>query len=215
MKKKYIFGIVSIFIILSSMLSFSDVNAAQNYTLLENVPWASKNVNFSTYITGVYNFLVAVVAICALLMITIGGFYYIMAAGNQAQAGTAKKIITDALLGLVVVFITWLILYTINEALVGADPNLSAVRQSATTNTVSQTQNLKQQVTQHTNSRVSMNRGTSTTACTRTGGGVQCYSSAEECRSAGNQDCMGVRDAFGDMPYYACDASGSCAGYEN
>ncbi|EKD67431.1 MAG: hypothetical protein ACD_48C00411G0001 [uncultured bacterium] len=88
---------------------------AEPYTLLEKVPW--ETTDFPTYIEGVYNFSVAFVAVAALLMISIGGFYYIVSAGNQAQAGTAKTMIKDALLGLIIVFVSWLILHTINPDL--------------------------------------------------------------------------------------------------
>jgi len=51
-------------------------------------------------------------------MITVGGFWYVTSAGNQAQATTAKSIITDAFLGLFVALFAFLILRTINPNLV-------------------------------------------------------------------------------------------------
>ncbi len=101
------------------------------YELLEKVPW--EGTTFPAYIVGVYKFAVAFVAIAALLMITIGGFYYITSAGNQAQAGTAKTIVKDALLGLIVVFVTWLILHTINPDLVEIKANMVKDLQSSAT----------------------------------------------------------------------------------
>ncbi len=100
------------------------------YKTLEKVPGIAQNAGFTGYVTGIYNFAIGFVLIAALMMITIGGFYYITSAGNQAQAGTAKKIITDALLGLVVVFLIYLILNTINPDLMNsASPNLGALQQ--------------------------------------------------------------------------------------
>ncbi|MFA5987023.1 MAG: hypothetical protein WC819_06795 [Parcubacteria group bacterium] len=118
-------------VVFCCVLFFCNVSSifAASYTLIENVPWAKAGDSFPTYITGLYNFLVAVTAIAALLMITIGGFYYVVSAGNQAQAGTAKKIISDALLGLVIVFVTWLILHTINPDLLEF-ADLSKLQQS-------------------------------------------------------------------------------------
>lgn len=66
----------------------------------------------------IYKFLIWTVGIAALLMLTIGGFMYMTSAGNQAAAGTAKKIIRDALLGLVIVLFTWVLLNLINPDLV-------------------------------------------------------------------------------------------------
>lgn len=97
------------------------------YKTLEKIPGVN-GADFPSYVTGIYNFAIAVVLIAALLMITIGGFYYITSAGNQAQATTAKKLITDALLGLVVVFLIYLVLNKINPDLLNASPNLGALQ---------------------------------------------------------------------------------------
>lgn len=105
---------------------------AADYMLLESMPGVAEakatGVSFAQYATGIYNFAVAAVVISALLMMTIGGFLYMTSAGNQAQAGTAKKIITDALLGLIVVFTIWIVLHTINEDLLKIELDFSEVQ---------------------------------------------------------------------------------------
>ncbi len=126
-KKRFIFVIVCGAII----MLVSSTKPVFAYTLLEKVPWAG--TTFPEYIVGFYKFAVAFVAIAALLMITIGGFYYITSAGNQAQAGTAKTIVKDALLGLIVVFVSWLILNTINPDLLNAKPCLDGLNGSKPT----------------------------------------------------------------------------------
>jgi len=111
-----------------SVFIFTTQTVFAEYKQLETIPGVN-GTDFPSYVTGIYNFAIAVVLISALLMITIGGFYYITSAGNQAQAGTAKKIITDALLGLVVVFLIYLILNTINPDLMNsASPNLGELQ---------------------------------------------------------------------------------------
>ena len=121
-------------IIITSIVSVIGMSVKQHvfaaYTLLENVPWTA-SASFPEYITGLYNFLVAAVAVCALLMITIGGIMYILSAGNQSTAGTAKTVVKDAITGLIIVFITWLILNTINPDLLNAKPDLSKLQQGA------------------------------------------------------------------------------------
>ena len=52
---------------------------------------------------------------------------YITSAGNTSAAGTAKKVITDALLGLVAAFLAYLLLYVINPDLVNLNLNLISV----------------------------------------------------------------------------------------
>ena len=136
MRKKIIATSALLFFVFSICMWQTSFVAAE-YKLLESVPWGKKDtvVDFPTYVEGLYNFAVAFVAIAALLMITIGGFYYIISAGNQSQAGTAKTIIKDALLGLVVVFVTWLILKTINPDLLNIAPDVSKIQGKTTQQT--------------------------------------------------------------------------------
>lgn len=87
------------------------------YKLLEGVPFvaeACSEITFPQYISRVYIFAISAIAIASLLMITIGGGYYLLAAGNASTIGTAKTIIKDALLGLIVAFLSYLLLWTIN-----------------------------------------------------------------------------------------------------
>ena len=51
-------------------------------------------------------------------MISIGGFMYFTAAGNNSRMETAKGIIADAIFGLVAVMVAWLVLNQINPDLV-------------------------------------------------------------------------------------------------
>ncbi len=90
----------------------------EEYQLLAPFPGAPDASDTAGYFEALYNFLIISVGIAALLMIVVGGIWYVSSAGNQARMGTAKTIITDALLGLAVVFLAWLILNTINPDLV-------------------------------------------------------------------------------------------------
>ncbi|MCK4635704.1 MAG: hypothetical protein KAT32_02475 [Candidatus Moranbacteria bacterium] len=101
------------------------------YKLLESVPpvlTAGKVVKFPEYISKLYIVALSAIGIASLLMLTIGGFFYLSSAGNQSTANTAKKIITDALLGLAVAFISYVILYTINPDILSGKLDTSAVR---------------------------------------------------------------------------------------
>ncbi len=92
--------------------------AEEKYKLLETIPFigtqGSSNVNLSIYLLGVFKFAIATVGIASLIMITIGGYFYIISAGNQAKNGHAKEIIWNALLGLIIVFFVGIIFLTIN-----------------------------------------------------------------------------------------------------
>ena len=91
-----------------------------SYQLLEAIPGIfSKGAtpDFNTYVSGIYKFLILIVGICALFMITVGGYMYITSAGNTASMGKARSIIFDAIIGLVLALLAYLIFYTINPNL--------------------------------------------------------------------------------------------------
>ena len=98
-----------------------------NYTPMEKIPGfesesSAAGVSFYTYIGAVYKFGIATVAICAMTMIIIGGYMYVVSAGNNAGMEKAKKYITDAIIGLILALTAWLILYFINPDLIKIKP---------------------------------------------------------------------------------------------
>lgn len=75
-------------------------------------------VNFlGEYITGLYKYLLAISGILAVLMLMIGGIQYVVSPGG-GEMGAAKKRITSALTGMVLLFCTYLVLFIINPDLV-------------------------------------------------------------------------------------------------
>lgn len=90
-----------------------------NYTLLENIPGqASATGNLPSYVQAVLNAAMLIIVISAVFMISVGGFLYLTSAGNTSRAGQAKGIITDAILGLILALVAYLVLYIINPDLV-------------------------------------------------------------------------------------------------
>jgi len=103
--------------------SGSSANASFNYTPLEPIP-GFESTDTSTlegFLRGLYLFVMWTVGIAAMFMIMIGGFWYLTSAGNTSRTGEAKKIITNALIGLLVALVTWLLLYVINPDFVNVD----------------------------------------------------------------------------------------------
>lgn|GEM_PF-1836811 len=90
------------------------------YTLLENIPGADKinGSDLPAYVKAVYKVALIIVTLSAVLMLSIGGFMYITSAGNTSAMGTAKGIIFDSLIGLVIALCAWLVLNVINPDLV-------------------------------------------------------------------------------------------------
>lgn len=73
--------------------------------------------DLGTYLWGIYKLAIGVAGVLAVLMITIGGIRYMV---SEAISGkeAARKQITDAIIGLLLAFLSYLILYTINPDLI-------------------------------------------------------------------------------------------------
>ncbi|MFA5352275.1 MAG: pilin [Candidatus Gracilibacteria bacterium] len=68
----------------------------------------------TTYTTLIYRWLAGFIGIAAVLLIVIGGIMISSAGANQEGMESGKKLITSALAGLVLLFVSSLILYTVN-----------------------------------------------------------------------------------------------------
>ena len=103
--------------------------SAQGYTPLVRIPGlpATGEVNLSMYLVGIYNFLLSIVGIVAVMMLIVGGMRYITAAGNSAAIGDAKDIIQNAIVGLLLALLSWVFIATINpDVLYIKKPTLTA-----------------------------------------------------------------------------------------
>ncbi len=90
------------------------------YTNNENIPGQAPTSDLVTYLDNLYNFSIAIAAILAVFMIAVGAFLYIFtSAGNASKIMDAKEMIKNAIIGLVIVLIAFLILFIINPDLVG------------------------------------------------------------------------------------------------
>lgn len=70
------------------------------------------------YIAAVYRYLIAVSGILAGIMITYAGVRWLLSAGSPEKIADAKKKISEAIIGLLLVVSSYVILQTINPALV-------------------------------------------------------------------------------------------------
>lgn len=77
----------------------SGVTNCGNYQLNDFMQLA---INISKFILGIVGSL-------SLLAFVVGGFMFLISAGNQDRVASAKKIITGAIIGLVVVFTSYII----------------------------------------------------------------------------------------------------------
>lgn len=107
MKIMRIFGIIL-------CLIFALPAYAAPYTPLVQIPGLGNEVTISSYLIGMYNFLLSIVGIVAVLMLILGGMRYISAAGNSSAIGDAKSMIESAIFGLLLALVSWLFVSTIN-----------------------------------------------------------------------------------------------------
>ncbi len=98
-----------------------------DYAPLESSFISRENAELPKFLQFIFNTGVALAGLAALVMISIGGITYIGSAGNNATAESAKRMIRDSLLGLMLVFFSWIILFVINPDLVGIGENLEKI----------------------------------------------------------------------------------------
>lgn len=104
----------------AALVALPEIAAAQfNYQPMENLPgFEGDNIaDFPTYVVDLYRLGIWLVGLSAMLMIVIGGFMYMSSAGNTSRISTAKTIIWDAIIGLVIALTAWLMLNVINQDL--------------------------------------------------------------------------------------------------
>lgn len=88
---------------------------AAGYEPLVQIPGVEDGeVDISSYLLGIYNFLLSIVGIVAVVMLIIGGMKYITAAGSGGAVQSAKETIKDALFGLLLALLSYVIVGTIN-----------------------------------------------------------------------------------------------------
>ena len=102
-----------------------------NYILLEPIPGSANTIGlFNTYLEDIYRFAFWAVGIAVVFMLTIGGFMYLTSAGNTSRMESAKTVIFDAILGLILALVAWLFLYVINPDLVNVGLPSVSISQS-------------------------------------------------------------------------------------
>ena len=76
------------------------------------------DTSLSGLIMRVINIALTIAGLIAVLFLIIGGFRYITSAGNEETAEQAKKIIINAIIGIVIIILSFVIVRVISSALV-------------------------------------------------------------------------------------------------
>ena len=85
-----------------------------------NNPLGDPKMTVGVLIGRIVTGLMGVVGVIAVLMIIYGGIMYMTSAGNDEKIGSAKKIITGAIIGLVVSILAYVIVDFVVKAITGS-----------------------------------------------------------------------------------------------
>ena len=97
---------------------FANAQDFTQYNLIEPLPGIQQVKDFPDFLSRFIPFLLAFAALAAFVQIVRGGIQRAVSGGNPSAIGEANDIIWKAILGLVLAFSAYLILYTINPDLV-------------------------------------------------------------------------------------------------
>ena len=85
---------------------------------LVELPDLSTTQDIGAFVSQIYTFSLTVVGIIVFVRFIYAGFLYLTAAGNTSNTARAKSIMTNAIVGVILLFSAYLILYVINPDLV-------------------------------------------------------------------------------------------------
>lgn len=58
-------------------------------------------------INTIFTFVITIAGIIFVILFLVGGIQYLTAAGNEEQTGKAKRLLVDAIVGLIIVLLAW------------------------------------------------------------------------------------------------------------
>ena len=113
--------IALIALLLATSLTASDVHAAEGFVPIAPIPVDGGELNESTtledYINAVFQLALTVGAVLAVIMIAWGGFEYMLSQTLPGQKDGRARI-QQALFGLAILLVVYLVLYIINPDIV-------------------------------------------------------------------------------------------------
>lgn len=112
MKEKFTRGWGSFAIFTATLAIVTQEDIPTEVTPIEPTP-----ITIAGVIINIINFVLAFAAALAVLFIIIGGVRFIISAGNEEAASNAKKIILYAILGLLVILLSFVIVGFVENGL--------------------------------------------------------------------------------------------------
>lgn len=102
----------------ASLTQQASIGQAQTGTGLQQFLGLNKDAEIGDVLAGIYRFALGLVGLSALIMVVFGGIFYMSAGDSQQRVKQGQEYIKNALWGLVLALLSYLILWTINPDLV-------------------------------------------------------------------------------------------------
>jgi hypothetical protein len=120
MKKKIVIILTLVVILLPGIAGAVEFNnPAGNFLIDLTRPGINQTNTFAGLLTYLIRLVLTIVGLVAIVFIMLGGFQYITARGDEEKASAGKKTLTNAIIGLVIVILSYMIVAVIMNALQG------------------------------------------------------------------------------------------------
>lgn len=109
-------NILTIFVMLA-MIAMPFVTAAQFRIPDPGNTGVASDATVTSLLMRIIQILLAVAGLIAVVFLIVGGFRYITAGGNEESAESGKKTIINAIIGIVIIILSFVIVRVISNAL--------------------------------------------------------------------------------------------------
>lgn len=103
--KKFIFALALVALVAMPTAALAQVNINDNL----GTTFGLGTADLEDTVVNVVQWVLGFLGLIAVIMILIGGFQWITAGGNEEKVASAKKVISAAVIGLIIVLLAWAI----------------------------------------------------------------------------------------------------------
>ncbi len=119
--KKLFFSLIGFLSIIPSVSAFTDSIGRSDYKLdvttmfpsYRKIPSDKGIDNISDYVVGMIPTMTTLIALWATIMVILGGFYMVTGGANSEQTEKGKSILKDAIFGMIVGLLAYVIIVTL------------------------------------------------------------------------------------------------------
>lgn len=103
--KKIATGLLTVSLLVLPFVAAAQINTQTNL----GTTFGLGTADLQSTVIKIVQFVLGFLGLVAVIMILIGGFQWMTAGGNEEKVASAKKIISAAVIGLIVVLLAWAI----------------------------------------------------------------------------------------------------------